>query len=267
MAATEGAPGEARERSRSPRGNAAADTSTPATASEGISDSKPAVPSHWLAPAKDSAADGASAATASSSSSKGKGKSKNKAAAKADAADAAAAPTEEAVTAVTMLAKAQTAEAAGDAELGSFLRRAAAKLGVMEKTCAELGQTLQTVYGLVGRTLEGMGAAAGPAAIAAPAEGSKSYLFQKGDEDLAEAHRQAAAQRPSMGVAQSGGSLSTGSKTRDEMDAARRARLERLETQQATRHKELEDAATKARAKEALFNTPFAGAARPLGQK
>ena len=48
------------------------------------------------------------------------------------------------------------------------------------------------------------------------------------------------------------------------MDRARRARAEKLEKDQAERARAQQEAEAKARSREALFNTPFAGAERLL---
>jgi len=186
---------------------------------------------------------------------------------------------EEEVTPDVLLAFArrlETGEAdAHPAELARLLRRTAARMQVFDSTVGEAGHALQLVNHLSATVLRSMNASL----QGLPSQGqdthqeaTKSFLIKKGDADVQEAHRLAALQRPSTGGgsvnSHSGGVLSSSSTpmTREAMDRARQARLQKLEQQQADKKKEQEDAAAKSRAKESMFDKPFVGPTRPLGK-
>merc|ERR1719491_2048720 len=96
---------------------------------------------------------------------------------------------------------------------------------------------------------------------------TQSYMLKKADADVAEAHERAKEARPStVGSTNAGGALSGEAKTREEMDAARRERIERLEKQQADKSNQMAQAAEKNRAREALFEKPFMASAKTLGR-
>jgi len=98
-------------------------------------------------------------------------------------------------------------------------------------------------------------------------ESTRSFLIKKGDADVQEMHRAAAALRPASGSTSSGGTLSSSTPlSKEEMMKARSARLAMLEAQQAEKQREREEAEERGKAREALFNRPFAGSAKPLGK-
>merc|ERR1719188_829511 len=97
-------------------------------------------------------------------------------------------------------------------------------------------------------------------------ESSRSFLIKKGDADVQEMHRAASSQRPSAGVSNSGGTLSSSALSKEEMMKARSARLAMLEAQQAEKKREIEEAEERGKARDSMFNRPFAGSAKPLGK-
>jgi len=267
---------EPRPRSRSPRGSAAETEENGAEAPATAPASQ--VPAHWLAAAAptpiEAAAGESTAASANGRerSAKGKGK-KGKAGGKGSSEekeDREAAT----VSAAELLAMAGRLEAGGadaeaaatPAQMAQLFRQAASRMAALEKMAGELKQVLTTVNSLTGRALVGGNVRSDftDEIVVQGEDSGKSYLIKKGDEEMQEAHRAAAQMRPSCTTGS--GSLSVEAKTKAEMDQARQARLERLEAQQATKKKEQEDAAAKSRAKEAMFERPFVGAAKPLGK-
>jgi outer membrane biosynthesis protein TonB len=173
----------------------------------------------------------------------------------------------------------------GDAHPGEVvaaLRRAAARVEALEGNLSEFGRALQLTHMLSGQVLQGFGGLSGDASQArSPVGGGgreeeapKSFLVKKGDAELQEQHRLAAAMRPSgltrqtSGGSSNGGALSTASTpmTKDEMDKARKARLEMLEAQQAEKKREMEEGESKSRAREAMFNPIQPGPSKPLGK-
>jgi len=104
-------------------------------------------------------------------------------------------------------------------------------------------------------------------AAAAKEEEPRSFLMKRGDVDMQEAHQQAQQQKPAAERSVSGsGVASSVHMTKEEMDKARRARAEKLERDQAKKARERQEAEAKSRSREALFNSPFAGAAKPMGK-
>jgi len=99
-------------------------------------------------------------------------------------------------------------------------------------------------------------------------------VMKWGTHELDTEHRLAAAVRPSglsrqtSGGSSNGGALSPASAplTKDEMDKARRARLEMLEAQQAEKKREMEEGVSKSRAREAMFNPIQPGPSKRLGE-
>lgn len=175
----------------------------------------------------------------------------------------------------------------GDAhpgEVAAALRRAAARVEALEGNLSEFGRALQLTHMLSGQVLQGFGGLSGDATQArSPVGGGggreeeapRSFLVKKGDAELQEEHRKAAAMRPSGltrqtsgGSSSNGGALSTASTpmTKDEMDKARKARLEMLEAQQAEKKREIEEGESKSRAREAMFNPIQPGPSKPLGK-
>lgn len=253
------------------------------------------VPAHFGRPgAPASASSGrptASEAGGAAPTRKGKGKAKGfRPGANAEILDEQR--TEEAVTAVGLLAMAQRVENGGGApategsaeaatpepvQVAKLLRQAAARIGALEKHREDLGQTLRAVNSLTGRSLAAAGLLSTddmPTTQIVDASGDgeprgQSYMIKKGDEDVQEAHRAAAQMRPtttSGGTTGGGGALSGQAKTREEMEQARRERLARLEQAQADKKREQDEAAAKTRARDALFQQPFASSAKPLGK-
>lgn len=166
----------------------------------------------------------------------------------------------------------------GDAEAvkeaAELLRKAATRMGALERSLGEVGQALIAVHQISGQMLphlgvgaaaEGSSASAAPALLGASEEGTKSYLMKKGDADVQQAYQALSQQRPTNNSSTSG-VLSTAATTKEEMDQARRARLERLEAQQAEKMKQQVDAKAKSKARDSLFERPLAGAQKVMGK-
>jgi len=223
------------------------------------------VPAHWLAPPAGAPAEQAEKRPWSGKGKNGKGK-RNATAAGEDGGP---------VTAAALLSMAATLDNGNEeavperAQISQLLRQAAVRLGTLEKTVAELGQTMQAVHSLTGRSLNGLGvtdSADGSTPQTEEEFATKSYLHKRGDEELQEQHRTAAQVRPvQVSGGSTGGSLDASARTKEEMDQARRARLERLEAQQAERRKQIDDADKRSKAREALF-TSGVGPSKQLGQ-
>jgi len=259
---------EVRERSRSPR-----------RIEPGEDAAKPAVPAAWLSASKP--ADGEAAPIHSSTKPKGKGK-KGKAgflAMTASPAEAAGAkPYEDPASMVTgsdLLAMASRFEGAATSgaeelikEVAPLLRKAATRLGSLEKSVGELSQTLSAAHSMLGRGLAAAGVVGGDLPESDVTLGAsmddKTFMVKKGDEELQAAHRAAAVVRPVSGSGAAGGPL--GSKSKEEMEKARQARFQQLEAQQAEKRKEQDAAATKTKAREAMFEQRLGGPAKPLGK-
>mmetsp|Transcript_15433 Transcript_15433/g.42431 ORF Transcript_15433/g.42431 Transcript_15433/m.42431 type:complete len:301 (-) Transcript_15433:67-969(-) len=236
---------------------------------------KPQVPAHWLeAPKRAEEPPSAAAATPSESGGalrpaakgKGRGKCDGKGKAAAEGNGGCGDGADQPVTATALLAAAgrlDTGDANRYAEVGQLLRGAAVRIGSLERVVEELRQTVQAVHSMLGRTVQRFGGPEQPLQLQGE-DGPKSFLVKKGDEDVQEAHRSAAQVRPTV-VSSSAEPLSAEAKTKEEMNQARRARLERLEAQQNERKKQLEDSAAKSRAHDAMFEQRV-GAAKPLGR-
>lgn len=248
------------------------------------------VPAHWLKPATvaPAAVEGpdcvegergggvpAVEGGAPGTKAKGSGKASGKKGGKSAGAPGTSQPAEEQVTTSDLLAMAQRLESEMDAppeQLPQLLRRAAARIGTLEKTIGEFTQTLRAAHTLTGQALQsielGIPCDAGQLFTSyehvMDGDASKSYLIKRGDEDLQEAHRATVQPRPVSSSGAAGGALSAQARTKEEMDQARLARLERLEAQQADKAREREEAATKARARDKLFEKPFVG--KTIGQ-
>eukprot|EP00933_Yihiella_yeosuensis_P060783 TRINITY_DN63577_c0_g1_i1.p1 TRINITY_DN63577_c0_g1~~TRINITY_DN63577_c0_g1_i1.p1 ORF type:complete len:418 (-),score=99.88 TRINITY_DN63577_c0_g1_i1:83-1336(-) len=158
-------------------------------------------------------------------------------------------------------------------ELVEYLRKTAAKVEVLEGAVSDSRQALMVMNHLSAHVLQGLGEGSQTAkpSKAPTEEAPRSFLVKKGDSDLQEAHRlavQARANQKANPGTNTGGTLSAGGApmTKEEMDKARKARVEKLEALQASKKKEQEDAAAKSRAQEAMFNSPFAGSAKPMGR-
>jgi len=153
-------------------------------------------------------------------------------------------------------------------ELAQLLRGAATRMEVLESTASDFARALQMVNIISGTAMRG--ADNQNQLPASREEGTRSFLIKKGDADVHDAHKSAATfQRQLSGASTcSGGSLSSSATpmTRQEMDAARQARLARLEAQQAEKKRQLDEAEARERAKEALLKKPFVGPAKPLGK-
>lgn len=258
-----------RSRSRSPKAEQTAESSNqPASPNT-------SVPAHWLK----------AAAPAESEKvcvpSKGKGGGKGKAAGKRAALLAGSIgddtlEKEEPVTACVLFALAQALDSGfsdqSPAQLVATIRRAATRMGKLERSIGEIGHALRSVATLSSQTLAATGLLAGDVEpsqlpdVSAEADSARSFMVKQASEDVAEAHRAAQQLRPGTGVGHEGGVLSTEAKSKEEMEAARKARLARLESQQADKAKEIGQAEAKNKAREALFNRPNVGAAKPLGQ-
>lgn len=154
------------------------------------------------------------------------------------------------------------------------LRAAAEKIHALEDQKRELASTLymmhmvsaQSLQKLVGEGSEGGGLQGAMQRQQSEGDG-RSFMFQKGDADTMEMHAAASAKRPTMtGGVIGGGTLSSKPTSREEMEQARKARLAKLEADQAEKRKEQEEAAEKSRSREAMFNRPNVGPAKPLGK-
>jgi len=202
-------------------------------------------------------------------------------------ADGLAGLPEDGPPSVTILELAQRFEAGlGDAHPGDVaaaLRRAAARVEALESNLSEFGRALQLTHMLSGQVLQGFSGVSGDASQArSPVGGGgreeeeapRSFLVKKGDSELHEQYRLAATVRPSglvrqtSGGSSNSGALSTASTpmTKEEMDRARRARLEMLEGQQAEKRRKLDEGVSKSRAREAMFNPMQPGPSKPLGK-
>lgn len=159
------------------------------------------------------------------------------------------------------------------ATIVAALRTIAARVESLEGNLAEASQALMLLNHLSARALQGLGAGGGGGLAglmgsngsAPEEEAPRSFLVKKGDSDLQEMHRQPPVlKRGSSG----GGVLSSASSpmSKEDMDKARKARLDRLEAQQASKKRELEEAEERTKSREAMFNRPFAGSAKPLGK-
>mmetsp|Transcript_88391 Transcript_88391/g.166563 ORF Transcript_88391/g.166563 Transcript_88391/m.166563 type:complete len:424 (-) Transcript_88391:269-1540(-) len=169
-------------------------------------------------------------------------------------------------------------------KLAEAMREAASKIAALENVMSEFGQALHIVNMVSANSLrsalnpeksEGGGSKSVLDSLSAAQEKqeeTRSFLHKKGDSDLHELHRAAAqplARQTSGGGGISGsgscGSPSSRPLTKEEMDKARQARLAVLEAKQAEKKKEQEEAEEKGKSREALFNRPFTGPAKPLG--
>ncbi|CAE7910264.1 Wdr35 [Symbiodinium sp. KB8] len=98
-------------------------------------------------------------------------------------------------------------------------------------------------------------------------EENKSFLMKKGDAELSEIHRQAQLPRTEAGSVTGSGVLSSGHMTKEEMDRARRAHAEQLQSEHGKKQRELQEAEQKARSRDALFERgPFTGPAKMIGK-
>eukprot|EP00930_Biecheleria_cincta_P068370 TRINITY_DN5575_c0_g1_i2.p1 TRINITY_DN5575_c0_g1~~TRINITY_DN5575_c0_g1_i2.p1 ORF type:complete len:426 (+),score=134.59 TRINITY_DN5575_c0_g1_i2:56-1333(+) len=158
------------------------------------------------------------------------------------------------------------------ATLVAALRSVAARVESLEGNFAEASQALMLLNHLSARALQGLGAGGGGGLAglvgsngSAQEEAPRSFLVKKGDSDLQELHRQPPVlKRGTSG----GGTLSSASTpmSKEDMDKARKARLDKLEEQQASKKRELEEAEERSKSREAMFNRHFVGAAKPMGK-
>mmetsp|Transcript_126751 Transcript_126751/g.247021 ORF Transcript_126751/g.247021 Transcript_126751/m.247021 type:complete len:279 (-) Transcript_126751:26-862(-) len=231
----------------------------------------PEVPAHWLAPPTGAPAEPAEKKPWSGKGKNGKGKRGATGAgeAKTDVGKDSGPVTATALLAMAVALDNRDEEAAPEpAQISRLLRQAAVRLGSLEKTVAELGQTMQAVHVLTGRSLNGLGVSDkvdGSTSLMEEECATKSYLHKRGDDELQEQHRSAAQVRPVQVSGGSTGGSDTSAKTKEEMDQARKARLERLEAQQAERRKQIEDADKRSKARDAMFASGV-GPAKQLGQ-
>lgn len=187
----------------------------------------------------------------------------------------------DAFSAAALIALADRLAAGGEApphsKIAESLRGGASRMLRLERRVQEFGQALLMVNQLSAASLRGGGFSESGGDHQ---ESERSYLHKKGDADLQEAHRAAAVvhrqnsggtvgggSQTSGGVV-GGGSLNSASKpmTKEEMDKARRERLDRLEAQQAKKKQELAAADEKTKSREALFNRPLVGPQKSLGK-
>jgi len=198
-------------------------------------------------------------------------------------------PEEKMSTPTALLAMAAQTESSKEedrpslADIAKALRQAATKIGALEKQIGDMGQTLQQVHMLTGSSLQGYSDPSRMVSLEVASrhaqplmaadldqEESQSFLVKKGDADVKEAHEKAVAQataKPTIitgGGTTGGGSDGAPVKSKEEMDAARRARLERLEATQNAKSQEIMEAEKKKKAHDALFNQ--VGPNKPLGR-
>jgi hypothetical protein len=159
------------------------------------------------------------------------------------------------------------------AMLVATLKSIAARVESLEGNFAEASQALMLLNHLSARALQGLGAGGGGGLAglmgsngsAQEEEAPRSFLVKKGDSELQELHRQP----PVLKRGSSGGGVLSSASTpmsKEDMDKARKARLDRLEEQQASKKRELEEAEERSKSREAMFNRPFVGSAKPLGR-
>eukprot|EP00929_Paragymnodinium_shiwhaense_P063984 TRINITY_DN32018_c0_g1_i1.p1 TRINITY_DN32018_c0_g1~~TRINITY_DN32018_c0_g1_i1.p1 ORF type:complete len:373 (-),score=105.45 TRINITY_DN32018_c0_g1_i1:180-1298(-) len=154
------------------------------------------------------------------------------------------------------------------------LRAAAEKIQSLEGVVRDSLQALHMMNIVSGTALQralGEGGEGGSLASALAAkqdpEEHRSFLMKKGDAATQELHAAASAVRPSMsGGTAGGGTLSSKPTSREEMEQARKARLARLEADQASKKKAMEEAEEKSKSREAMFNRPNVGPAKQLGK-
>eukprot|EP00971_Amphidinium_carterae_P327560 6458984-Amphidinium_carterae.1 len=141
-------------------------------------------------------------------------------------------------------------------EAATLLEGAAAKIGSLEKTVGELNQSLQAVGSMTGQILRGLGASLTTMEfdnemLVSQTSVPKSFLVKTGDEPA----QQESSDKKGTRTLSSGGVLSAEAQSRDQMEQARQARIARLQAQQESRSKELQDAAVKDRAHGAMFKS------------
>jgi hypothetical protein len=157
-------------------------------------------------------------------------------------------------------------------ELVDMLRHTANRVEAIESAMNDSCQALMLVNHLSARVLQGLNEGGhqlpAPASSKPTEDSTRSFLIKKGDVELQESHRATAAMKLTQSNVSCGGTLSASSvpKSKEELDRAREARLQRLEALQADKKKEQEDAAAKAKSKEAMFQAPSVGLSKPLGR-
>lgn len=133
------------------------------------------------------------------------------------------------------------------ATIVAALKTIAARVELLEGNFAEASQALMLLNHLSARALQGLGAGGGGLAGLTGGNGSaqeeeapRSFLVKKGDSDLQELHRQP----PMLKRGTSGGGVLSSASTptsKEDMEKARKARLDMLEAQQASKKRELEE--------------------------
>lgn len=157
-------------------------------------------------------------------------------------------------------------------ELVDMLRHTANRVEAIESAMNDSCQALMLVNHLSARVLQGLNEGGhqlpAPASPKPTEDSTRSFLIKKGDVELQESHRATAAMKLTQSNVSCGGTLSASSvpKSKEELDRAREARLQRLEALQADKKKEQEDAAAKAKSKEAMFQAPSVWPSKPLGR-
>jgi len=235
------------------------------------------VPSHWLTPAVPQAAAAAdSDGGRKRAGSKGKGKGKN--ASSEGKSSGGQDASSEKVSAAALENLAARAENDGDigTPLAPLLRQAAARMKALETQVGEFGHSIQQLHSLSGRTLAVLGTlgvnpdgAAGEMSTVFAEEPSQSYMQKKASQETQEIHQATEQRRPAAVLEGVTATLSTTEKTKEEMELARKARLDRLEAQQAEKKKQHDAAAMKSEAAtkshRAMFSTQV-GPTKQLGQ-
>jgi len=163
-------------------------------------------------------------------------------------------------------------EAPTPEKLAAVVRQVATKMAIFEGLTEDFVQAMHMCNVLSATTLrQAIAKGAGKNLTSAASEdaqpssdSTRSFMIKRGDADVHEMYT-AAAQcgRP---VSSSGSLSSNKPLSKEEMAKARSARLALLEQQQADKHREQEGAAERGKAREALFNRPFTGTAKPLGK-
>jgi hypothetical protein len=162
-------------------------------------------------------------------------------------------------------------------QLAKALREAAMRMAVLEQGMQQFGQALQVVNHISATVLRSsQGNSNGENGDSNEdsfplrrqesnsSESERSFMHKRGDAETQELHQRASlARATSASVSASGTTGGTTPVSKEEMEKARKARLDALEAQQRDKKKEKEEADEKGKAREAMFNRPFAGAAKP----
>mmetsp|Transcript_11136 Transcript_11136/g.25258 ORF Transcript_11136/g.25258 Transcript_11136/m.25258 type:complete len:260 (-) Transcript_11136:18-797(-) len=224
-----------------------------------------AVPAHWLIKPEESRASSAGQApVASVRKGAGKGKGKNKPGRGGGGCYGDPEIPQATTSADQLLAASQRLDGASHTDTANLLRQAAERISGLERQKEQMAQTLMAIHNLASNGLQGGNEAAGGEAA------TRSFLVKKGDEDLQEAHRAAMAARAvapvfaASGTAHGGALAATASA--EDMAAAKEARVQHLQDQQAEKKRQQDEAESKNRSRDALFANMLGGPGKSLGR-